>query len=177
MRKNKLMTKVFAGMMVTALVLQSTPMAPVSAQAAQKVVIKTQKQLDAALKNKNVTAIEIRTNSGTTFSIKRGDYNKSIVVNSTKAKVVNNGEFKSVTVKNATSFTEKADNNKINVTDKNLNLTVSKGADNSKITVSSTGGKVNVKADGKVATVTVNKKTTLKVSGSTPNAVKITSNA
>ena len=178
MRKNKLVTRVFAGMMVTALVLQSTPMAPVSAQAAQKkVVIKTQKQLDAALKNKNVTAIEVRTTSGTTFTIKRGDYDKSIVVNSTNAKVVNNGEFKSVTVKNATSFTEKADNNKINVTDKNLNLTVSKGADNSKITVSSTGGKVNVKADGKVATVTVNKKTTLKVSGSTPKAVKIISNA
>lgn len=178
MRKNKLVTRVFAGMMVTALVFQSTPMAPVSAQAAQKkVVIKTQKQLDAALKNKNVTAIEVRTTSGTTFTIKRGDYDKSIVVNSTNAKVVNNGEFKSVTVKNATSFTEKADNNKINVTDKNLNLTVSKGADNSKITVSSTGGKINVKADGKVATVTVNKKTTLKVSGSTPNAVKITSNA
>ena len=46
MRKNKLMTKVFAGMMVTALVLQSTPMAPVSAQAAQKkVVIKTQNDI------------------------------------------------------------------------------------------------------------------------------------
>lgn len=177
MRKNKLVTKVFAGMMVTALVLQSTPMAAVSTQAAQKVVIKTQKQLDAALKNKNVTAIEIRTTSGTTFSIKSGTYNKSIEVNSTKAKVVNNGKFKSVTVKNANSFTEKADNNKINITDKSLNLNVAKGADNSKITVSSTGGNINVKADGKVASVTVNKKTTLKVSGSTPKAVKITSNA
>ena len=177
MRKNKLVTKVFAGMMVTALVLQSTPMAAVSTQAAQKVVIKTQKQLDAALKNKKVTAIEIRTTSGTTFSIKSGTYNKSIEVNSTKAKVVNNGKFKSVTVKNANSFTEKADNNKINITDKSLNLNVAKGADNSKITVSSTGGNINVKADGKVASVTVNKKTTLKVSGSTPKAVKITSNA
>ena len=177
MRKKKLMTQAFAGMLVTALVLQSTPMAATHAQAAQKVVIKTQKQLDAALKNKKVASIEIRTKNGTTFSIKRGTYNKSVVVDATKAKVVNNGKFKSVTVKNAASYTEKADNNKINITDKKLDLTVSKGADNSKITVSGTGSKINVKANGKVASVTANKKTTLKVTGSTSKTIKITSNA
>ena len=121
--KNKSATRLFAGLLVTATVLSSIPAAPYTAQAAstKTVTVTTQKQLDAALKNKNVTGITIKTSKGVTFSIKSADYGKkTLTVNAAKATVTNAADFKALNIKDAKTFNEKGDSNKINITDKKL---------------------------------------------------------
>ena len=158
-----------------AVVLTAMP-AQVNAAPTKSVTVSTQKSLNAALKNSKVGTITIKTSKDIKISIPKGKFtSKSVVMNASKASLTNNGTLKGMTIKSAKIVTEKADNNKINITDKGLRLIVAKGADNSKVSIGTKDAKVTVVADGKVASVTVNKKALVAVTGTTNKPVQVTS--
>lgn len=158
-----------------AVVLTAMP-AQVNAAPTKSVTVSTQKSLNAALKNSKVGTITIKTSKDIKISIPKGKFtSKSVVMNASKASLTNNGTLKGMTIKSAKIVTEKADNNKINITDKGLRLIVAKGADNSKVSIGTKDAKVTVVADGKVASVTVNKKASVAVTGTTTKPVSVTS--
>ena len=158
-----------------AVVLTAMP-AQVNAAPTKSVTVSTQKSLNAALKNSKVGTITIKTSKDIKISIPKGKFtSKSVVMNASKASLTNNGTLKGMTIKSAKIVTEKADNNKINITDKGLRLIVAKGADNSKVSIGTKDAKVTVVADGKVASVTVNKKALGAVTGTTTKPVQVTS--
>jgi peptidoglycan hydrolase CwlO-like protein len=71
--RNKGMKKLFAGLLAAALVTTGTVLPQTTAQAATKsVTVKTQAQLNSALKNSKVTQIVIKTNKGVTLKIGGG---------------------------------------------------------------------------------------------------------
>lgn len=150
----------------------------VNAAAKKTVTVTTQKSLEAALKDKQVTSIVIKTSKNKDLSIPTGKYtSKSVVMEAPKASLINKATLKGMTIKSAKIVTEKADNNKIKITDKGLRIIVSKGADNSKISIGTKDAKVTVVADGKVSSVTVNKKALVAVTGKTTKPVSVISNA
>ena len=158
-----------------AVVLTAMP-AQVNAAPTKSVTVSTQKSLNAALKNSKVGTITIKTSKDIKISIPKGKFtSKSVVMNASKASLTNNGTLKGMIIKSAKIVTEKADNNKINITDKGLRLIVAKGADNSKVSIGTKDAKVTVVADGKVASVTVNKKALVAVTGTTTKPVSVTS--
>lgn len=62
-----------------------------------KAVVDTQKELNAALNNKNITSITIQTNKEVKLSIPRRSYtSKRVYVKAPKATIENSGKFKSV---------------------------------------------------------------------------------
>lgn len=150
----------------------------VNAAAKKTMTVTTQKSLNAALKDKKVTTIVIKTSKDIDLSIPTGKYtSKSVEIIAPKASLINKATLKEMTVKSAKIVTEKADNNKIKITDKGLRIIVSKGADNSKISIGAKDAKVTVVADGKVSSVAVNKKATVAIIGKTTKPVSVTSNA
>lgn len=139
---------------------------PIQTQAAEKVAVtvKTQKDLEKALENKNVKKITINADKEKTFTIKKGNYSgKTIVVNGAKLTVKNNGKVNSVLIKDAKKYVENASGNTIKVTDKQLTLKVGKKAEVKKITLSKTGAKDKLVIEGTVKKVTVEKKTSLTI--------------
>lgn len=160
-----------------AVVLTAMP-TQVNAAAKKTMTVTTQKSLNAAMKDKKVTTITIKTNKNVSLSIPTGKYtSKSVVIEAPKASLINKATLKGMTIKSAKIVTEKADNNKIKITDKGLRIIVSKGADNSKISIGTKDAKVTVVADGKVSSVTVNKKALVAVTGKTTKPVSVISNA
>ncbi len=177
--KNKKVTQLFAGLMVTALVVTGI-VPPTTAMAATKTVtIKTQAQLEAALKDKKVTQIVIKTSKGAKFTIKDGDYGKkSLIVSSPKATVNNYGDFKKVELRDAKTVYDRGDGNSIVVKDTNsLKLYAGKQSTDAKITISAKGGKINIVNNGSVDAINVKGKSTVTVSGSAKEAPTITNNA
>lgn len=178
--KNKKVTQLFAGLMVTALVVTGTVIPPTTAQAATKsVTIKTQKELDAALKNPKVTTITIKTSKGVTFKIKNGDYDdKKLVIAAPKATVNNYGDFGAISIHDGKTVYDRGENNQIAVSDKNtLTLYAGKQAKNTDITISAKGAKINIVNNGDIAAINVKGKSAVTVSGSAKDAPIITNNA
>ena len=59
----------------------------------------SQKELEKALKNKNVRKITVATQGAVTFTVPQGNYSKvDLVINAPNADVVNNGKFKSIDI-------------------------------------------------------------------------------
>lgn len=128
--------------------------------------VTNQSQLNAALKDKKIGKITIKTSQKASFTIKKGTYSKkTLVVKADKATITNAGKFKSMTIEKAAKVNEKADANKITVTDSKLTLNVKSGADKSEITVAKKNASLGLVADGKVSSVTVNKDAKLSVTG------------
>ena len=99
--RNKQSKRLLAMAMALTFALSGVISTPVVASAAAKktVTVKTQKQLDAALKDKQVTSIVIKTSKNVTLKIKDGDYGKkTLTVTSPKATINNYGDFKKISV-------------------------------------------------------------------------------
>lgn len=178
--KNRKVTQLFAGLMVTALVLTGGVVPPTTALAATKTVnIKTQKQLQAALKDPNVTKIVIKTSKGTKFTIEDGDYGKkSLVIESPKATVNNYGDFKKIDLKDAKTVYDRGDGNKITVRDTNsLKLVAGKQAFDTKITIAGKGGKIDIVNNGVLDTIDVKGKSSISLAGKSEEVPTITNNA
>lgn len=128
--KNKTIKKLVAGCMAAAFLFTGIAANPVVTCAAAKktVTVKTQKQLDAALKDTKVTDIVIKTSKTISLKIKDGDYEKkSLSVSAPKATINNYGDFKKITVTDGKSLTDRGDGNNIVINDKNsLKLTTGK---------------------------------------------------
>lgn len=137
-------------------------------------VVKTQKELNSALKNSKITGITLKTNANTKFTIAAGSYtNKNLIVDAPNADVVNNGVFKSIKIKNIKSdtWTENAKGNKIDVTAKSARVVVAENASVSSFTCSKSDSKVTLEVNGTVKTVKVTKMAdiSVKVSGTVDN--------
>ena len=164
--KNRKVTQLFAGLMVTAMVVTGV-LPPSTAMAATKTVtIKTQKQLQTALKDKKVTSIIIKTSKGTTFTIKDGDYGKkNLIVSAPKATVKNSGDFKKIEIRDSKVVYDKGDGNNIVVKDTNtLKLDTSEKSSDYRITVSAKGGRISLGNNGSAdVNVVLDKKASLTV--------------
>ena len=119
--RNRKVTQLFAGLMVTALVLTGGVVPPTTSLAATKTVtIRTQKELRAALKDPKVTSIVIKTAKGVTFTIKDGDYSdKKLVISSPKATVKNYASFEKIEIRDGNTVYDRGEGNQIVVKDKN----------------------------------------------------------
>lgn len=179
--KNRKVTQLFAGLMVTAMVATGIVPPTTTMAAIKTVTIKTQKQLQEALKDKNVTSIIIKTSKGTTFTIKDGDYGKkNLIVSAPKATIKNSGDFNRIEIRDSKTVYDKGDGNNILIKDTNfLKFVASVKSSDSKITVSTAakGGKISIVNNGSVDAINVKAKSSVTVSGSAKEAPTITNNA
>lgn len=179
--KNKTTKRLFAAVMALTFALSGTVLTPATASAAasKTVTVKTQKQLDAALKDKKVTSIVIKTSKNVTLKIKDGNYGKkSLTVAAPKATVSNYGDFKKISVNDGKAFVDRGEGNNIVVKDTNsLKLTTGKQSFDTKITVSAKGGKISIVNNGSVDAINVKGKSTVTVSGNAKETPTITNDA
>ena len=163
--------------------------------AAVSKTVSTQKALAAALKDKNVKNLTIKTDKEVAFNIPSGNYGKvKLTVDAPNADVVNAGTFKSINIKaiKPNTWKEKAKGNTITVTADDARIVVEAGASLSKVTVSQEGGKIKIEAagtidaiqidaavdvslavDGTVGEVAVSAPAKVAVEGKTPPAIPV----
>ncbi len=149
--KNKFVTKVTAMTLAFVLAGSMAVTGPVQTLAAAKrVTVKTQKQLEEALKNKNVKNIVIKTPKALSFKIKDADFNgKTLTVNAPNASVENMGDFKKILVKDGKKFVDRGEENKISVQDPNeLALLIGKQAADTTVSITSKKGNITVGGAG-----------------------------
>ncbi len=149
--KNKFVTKVTAMTLAFVLAGSMAVTGPVQTLAAAKrVTVKTQKQLEKALKNKNVKNIVIKTPKALSFKIKDADFNgKTLTVNAPNASVENMGDFKKILVKDGKKFVDRGEKNKISVQDPNeLALLIGKQATDTTVSITSKKGNITVGGAG-----------------------------
>ena len=126
--------------------------------AAVSKTVSTQKALAAALKDKNVKNLTIKTNKEVAFNIPSGNYGKvKLTVDAPNADVVNAGTFKSINIKaiKPNTWKEKAKGNTITVTADDARIVVEAGASLSKVTVSQEGGKIKIEATGTIDAIQI----------------------
>ncbi len=138
--------------------------------AAKSVKVKTQKELNVALKDSKVKNITITSNNKK-LKVPKGNYSKKnlTVKKSSNTTIVNAGKFNSVNVADAKVFTEEAKGNTITSKDKNLKINVKKSAKDVKIASSKASAELIINVAGDVSDFSItgkNSKTTLNVKGS-----------
>lgn len=143
--------------------------------------VDTQEKLDAALKNKDLKKITIKTDSEASFTIAAGDHKTvKLVVDAPKSDVTNNGNFESIeikAVKNGT-YTENAKGNTVNVTATvACKIVIGENGEVAGITISSANSGISLVADGKVGKVTISAKVVINISGKTKVPVVLTATA
>lgn len=146
------------------------------AKAVSKIVA-NQKELETALKEKNLSKLTIQTDDEAAFTIPEGTYNKTdLVVNAPKADVTNNAKFKSVVIKaiKPNTYRENAKGNTITVSAKDARVIIEAGASVTNITVSQADGSVKFVVDGALSGITLDAPATVTVEGKTTAAVPVT---
>lgn len=126
--------------------------------AAVSKTVSTQKALAAALKDKNVKNLTIKTDKEVAFNIPSENYGKvKLTVDAPNADVVNAGTFKSINIKaiKPNTWKEKAKGNTITVTADDARIVVEAGASLSKVTVSQEGGKIKIEAAGTIDAIQI----------------------
>ena len=155
-RTNFKTRKLLVLLLVFAMIVTAMPAVNLQAAAKKTVTVSTQKKLNAALKDKNVKTIEIKTKALKTFTIKEGDYAKiKFVVNAPNAKINNYGKLKSMVVKNVVKYMEYANGNNIRVEDNKLTLGIKKGASVKHLNMKAESGTSKVVVRGEVAKLSV----------------------
>ena len=157
--------------------------------------VSTQKELETALKTKNLTKLTIQTEDEAAFTIPEGTYDKvALTVDAPKADVINFGKFKSINIKaiKPNTWKENASGNAIKITAVDARIVVEAGASLAKVSVTQDGGKIKIEAtgtidaieisapvivdlavDGKVGEVAVKAAAVVSVEGNTTEAVPI----
>lgn len=140
----------------------------------------SQKELEKALKNKNVRKITVATQGAVTFTVPQGDYSKvELVINAPNADVVNNGKFKSIDIQaiKPNTYRENAKGNVITVSATgDARVIVETGATVAKIMVSGSKGNVKLVVDGTLSGITIDAPVNVTVEGKTTAAVPVTVN-
>lgn len=157
------------------------PDTPDTPDAPTETTVDTQEKLDAALKNKDLKKITIKTDSEASFTIAAGDYKTvELVVDAPKSDVTNNGNFNKIeikAVKNGT-YTENAKGNTVNVTATvACKIVIGENGEVAGITISSANSGISLVADGKVGKVTISAKVVIAISGKTKVPVVLTATA
>ena len=144
--KNKIVTKVVASVLALAMMV-TVGDCGVTYAASGSVTVSTQKQLNAALKNKKVERVTIKTKKAATFKIKGSD--KNLVVDAPKATIINTGKWNNIIVKDAKKFMEKGMGVDLTIKDKNtLVLGVSGAAELAMCRLNSSKIKLTLCGDG-----------------------------
>lgn len=140
----------------------------------------SKKELEKALKNKNVRKITVATQGAVTFTVPQGDYSKvNLVINAPNADVVNNGKFKSIDIQaiKPNTYRENAKGNVITVSATgDARVIVETGATVAKIMVSGSKGNVKLVVDGTLSGITIDAPVNVTVEGKTTVAVPVTIN-
>lgn len=137
-------------------------------------IVTTQEELDALL-GTTVGKITIKTEEAVTLNIKKGDYKKTeLVVDAPKADVVNEGNFKSVEIKQikADTWTEKASGNTITISAANGRIIVDKDAVVS-LRVAKKDAAVTIVNNGKVEELVIDAKATVKIEGTSKEVINV----
>ncbi len=166
--KNKFVTKVTAMTLAFVLAGSVAVTGPVQTLAAAKrVTVKTQKQLEEALKNKNVKNIVIKTPKALSFKIKDADFNeKTLTVNAPNASVENMGDFKKILVKDGKKFVDRGEENNISVQDSNeLALLIGKQATDTTVSITSKKGNITIGGAGALDQLTIDGNADITVKG------------
>ncbi len=157
--------------------------------------VSTQKELETALKTKNLTKLTIQTEDEAAFTIPEGTYDKvALTVDAPKADIINFGKFESINIKaiKPNTWKENASGNAIKITAVDARIVVEAGASLAKVSVTQDGGKIKIEAtgtidaieisapvivdlavDGKVGEVAVKAAAVVSVEGNTTEAVPI----
>lgn len=179
--RNKTISRLLAVSMSLVFALTSAVTAPIVASAAptNSVIVKTQKQLNAALKDKAVNEVVLKTNKSVAVKISIGDYSdKTLTIASPKATINNYGDFKKITLKDGKSFTDRGVGNIIVVKDNNSSKIVTgKQSVGAKITVWARTSKLTVVNNGEADSINIKTAETVVVRGIAKEAPAITVNA
>jgi len=131
--------------------------------------VKTQAELDTALKDTNITKITIKPDAATNFVIAQGTYqNVDLIVDAPLSDIENSATFKSITINNIKSdtWTEKGTGNTFSILAKAARLIVDKAATVKNITIGTKDSDINLVVNGgTVQGVNVTAKSTLKITG------------
>lgn len=161
--------KFLAGLLVLALVLGTVGVRPASAASKKTIVVKTQEELVAALKqckksDKKVT-IKIKTEEKVTFAIsnKYSMDNLRIEVDAPSATIKNKAKLSSVIINEAAKYREYAKGNSITVNDTKLTLTTMDKAAVDHLTIASDSGSVKLINNGSAKKISVTGDATFKL--------------
>lgn len=120
--------------------------------------VSTAKQLKAALANKKLKKIVLKSEAEKTITIPKGNYTtKTLVVDMPNGSVVNNGTFKSITIKaiKPHTWTERANDNKIIVVADVANIVVDKNCTVQEVAFNKEGATITLQVNGTVSVVSV----------------------
>ena len=167
--------KLLAGTLAAALVIGSLPTNYASADvrnvqgtvALKKrttIVVKNIAELNKALENKANRQIELKITKNTKLNLKGNHKGVKLVIDAPNAEVINSGKFKALEI-NAGKWVEKASGNNIVIKAKKPNLEISKNAKAGNIKLAKAGAKLNLKVNGEIKNLVVDKKADIKLSG------------
>lgn len=142
-----------------------------------KIIVSSQAQFDKAVKTKNIDIIYVKTSKSTTLTIGKGSKKTELIINAPKCNITNAATWKKVSITNLSnsSWTEKAENNQIEITGDTKSVVIEKKATVKSIIINQTKVQtyaVKIKADGKVKAVKVESLTNIAITGTNANAVR-----
>ena len=154
--KRSLYLKFFTALLVLAMVIGSVPVSAASGE----IVVKTKKQLVKVMEKKSSATIIFRTNRKTKFIIPaiENSANKKLVMEAPNARAFNKATFKTITLNKSEYFNERGNDNSLYIKGDGVKLTVSKGIEARKVSVTATDVIVKVASDGNVGDIICNKK-------------------
>ncbi len=154
--KINLLLKLLSLVLVIVMIVGSIPVIAASKQ----VKVTTKKALTAELKKSGTKTIVFSPKTTKTVTIPsiKNSRKKTLIVNSSKAKIVNNSVFKSIEIKKCPSFIEKATGNKIAITGTDIKFTVYKGKSLKSLTLSGKTAEVTAQKKSVIENMVCNKK-------------------
>ncbi len=158
-KSHKLWSRVTKFMAVTLALVLIVGVLPASA-ASGEIVVKTKKQLVKAMEKKSAATIIFRTNRKTRFIIPviENSANKKLVMEAPNARAFNKATFKTITLNKSEYFNERGNDNSLYIKGDGVKLTVSKGIEAKKVSITATDVIVKVASDGNVGDIICNKK-------------------
>ena len=158
-KSHKLWSRLTKFMAVTLALVLIVGVLPASA-ASGEIVVKTKKQLVKAMEKKSAATIIFRTNRKTRFIIPEieNSANKKLVMEAPNARAFNKATFKTITLNKSEYFNERGNDNSLYIKGDGVKLTVSKGIEAKKVSITATDVIVKVASDGNVGDIICNKK-------------------
>ncbi len=158
-KSHKLWSRLTKFMAVTLALVLIVGVLPASA-ASGEIVVKTKKQLVKAMEKKSAATIIFRTNRKTRFIIPviENSANKKLVMEAPNARAFNKATFKTITLNKSEYFNERGNDNSLYIKGDGVKLTVSKGIEAKKVSITATNALVKVANSGNVGDIVCNKK-------------------
>ena len=156
---HKLWSRISKLVAVTLALVLIVGVLPASA-ASNEIVVKTKKQLVKAMESKSAATIIFRTNRKTRFIIPEiaNSANKKLIMEAPNARAFNKATFKTITLNKSEYFNERGNDNSLYIKGDGIKLTVSKGIEAKKVSITATDIIVKVASNGNVGDIILNKK-------------------